>query len=98
MGRGSNLFRVQELWGHQRRQSVFDCYESRPRIVFFDSFRKSAKWMVLSKCTVPTGLRMCCLRQPHPTLKRGANNHCAYGAGWKGWGTELLVEAGPVHS
>ena len=32
--------------------------------------------------TVPTGLRMICwLRQPHPTLKRGANNHCAYGAG-----------------
>ena len=31
---------------------------------------------------VPTGLRMnCWFRQPHPTLKRGANNHCAYGAG-----------------
>jgi len=31
---------------------------------------------------VPTGLCVCCcIRQPHPTLKRGANKHCAYGAG-----------------
>jgi hypothetical protein len=43
---------------------------------------------------VPTGLRMnCWFRQPHATtprnkdrflgtpVKRGANNHCAYGAG-----------------
>ena len=30
---------------------------------------------------VLTGLRMNdWTRQPHPTLKRGANNHCAYGA------------------
>ena len=36
----------------------------------------------LPPCTVPTGLRMnCWFRQPHPTLKRGANKHCAYGAG-----------------
>jgi hypothetical protein len=31
---------------------------------------------------VPTGLCVnCWFRPPHPTLKRGANNHCAYGAG-----------------
>jgi hypothetical protein len=41
MGRGSDRFRVQERWGHQRRQSGFDSYESRPRFVFFHSFRKN---------------------------------------------------------
>ena len=41
MGQGSDRFRVQEWWGRQRRQPGFDCYESRPRIVFFDSFRKN---------------------------------------------------------
>ena len=30
--------------------------------------------------TVPTGLRLN-FGGVHPTLKRGANNHCAYGAG-----------------
>ncbi len=30
--------------------------------------------------SVPTGLRMISVGMAHPTLKHGANNHCAYGA------------------
>jgi probable rRNA maturation factor len=31
-------------------------------------------------CTVPTGLRGSCVKSAFPTLKRGANKHCASGA------------------
>ena len=32
------------------------------------------------RCAVPTGLRRWFVESVFPTLKRGANKHCAYGA------------------
>jgi hypothetical protein len=39
-------------------------------------------WTLEKKCpcAVPTGLRSAVVETAFPTLKRGANNHCAYGA------------------
>ena len=50
-----------------------------PGLSKFNLFATERDGFVRSERAVPTGLRLYCwLRQP--TLKRGANNHCAYGA------------------
>jgi hypothetical protein len=42
---------------------------------------------------VPPGLRPD-MEAAHPTLKRGANNHCAYGAGlWVLWESSYSVQS-----
>ena len=72
------------------RQTVFDIYGNRPRFVFFHSFRISAKGMDAIIQGRPYGTPDGWLVR-QPTLKRGANLHCAYGA-------RRLVAVGTDHS
>src|ERR1035441_2165489 len=52
-----------------------------PGFVLFHSFMRTSRWNACKEYapSLP-GLRFCLGGDVHPTLKRGANNHCAYGA------------------
>jgi hypothetical protein len=52
----------------------------------FVSFRKkSAKRMAQGRKRRPYGTPVLFCDRSFPALKRWANNHCAYGAGWGAW-------------